>query len=48
MVSSIMKNIIPGRQRIFGYGLKDVVGPLKTKSRAQRDELSLEVRRLIN
>ena len=34
-----MKNMFPGRQKIFGYGLKDVVGHLKTKSRAQRDEL---------
>jgi hypothetical protein len=38
-----MKNFIPGRRRKFGYGLKDVVGPLKTTSWAQRDESSLEV-----
>ena len=42
---NFMKNIISGRRRIFGYGFKDVVGPLKTTSRAQRDKLSLEVRR---
>ena len=24
-----MKNIIPGRRSIFGYGFKDVVGPQK-------------------
>ena len=41
---SSMKNIIPGQRRIFGYGFKDIVGPLKTKSGAQRDESSLKVR----
>ena len=43
-----MKNFIPGRRRIFGYGFKGVVGPLKTKSRAQQDESSLEVLRRLN
>ena len=43
LTKAFMKNIIPGRRRKFGYELKDVVGPLKTTSWAQRDESSLEV-----
>ena len=38
-----MKNIILGQKRIFGPVFQDIVRLLKTTSRAQRDESSLEV-----
>ena len=42
ILNFFMKNIISGRRRIFGYGFKDVVRPLKMTSQAQqRDKLSL-------
>ena len=39
----VLKNIITGRQRVFGYGFKDVINTLIAASRAQQDKSSLEV-----